>query len=1046
MRHSRWSASAPTVAALLLGSWGLHALAPEPLAAQYFGRNKVQYEDFDFRVLELPHWDLYFYPGQEESISDIARMAERWYERFARTFQHEFERTKPLIMYADHPDFQQTNTLSGFIGEGTGGVTESLKNRIIMPQTGSYQDTDHVLGHEIVHAFQYNIAQSRRGGGIQGLGSLPLWLVEGMAEYLSVGRESPLTGMWLRDALREDDFPTIRDLSEGRRYFPYRFGQALWAYVGGAYGDDAVTQLFRRALRIGFPAAIEQVLGVQHDTLSADWKRSVERAYGPLMADRTPPDSTGTLLLAPSTGAGTQNLGPALSPDGRYITYLSEQDLFSIDLFLADANTGRVIRKLSSATSSPHFDALRYVESAGTWSPDGTQFAFAVFKGGDNAITIVNVESGNEVRTFHPLPSGAINNPSWSPDGRTIAFSGTVGGISDLYLWDLESDGVRRLTHDKHGDFHPDWSPDGSTIVFASDRGPETDFDRLVYSKFRLSFVDVESGHVSTPEIFGDTRHSDPHYGPEGRVYFLSAPDGFSDVFRYDPGSETTERITRIATGVSGHTPMAPALSVAEESGDLAFSVFSGFEFHVVRMAASPPTTTVATAPTPEQARGRRLPPQEPDRFSRVSTYLGDPDTGLEPPGAFALSEAESYQSVLALDYVGQPSFGVGTDRFGNYVGGGASAYFSDMLGNRVFGAAAQAQGTVRDIGGAVFYADLGHRWNRAIAVSHIPYVLSYVGHGFDERGPYLGQIIDRLYVSSAVGQLSYPFSQTRRFEIQGGFTRYASHQQIQKFYLDQFNRIYDRIDQNLDSRFEPLSLFNASIALVRDNSFMAFTSPVRGARSRYELGATAGTLNFITATADWRRYFGLHRNLTLAMRGLHFGRYGKLSEENVQVMQPTFLGYEWYVRGYAYNTFEPEECILSQTADGDGGSCPVRNRLFGHKLGVVSVELRMPLLGVEEYGLINFPFAPTELVLFTEGGIAWDSNLTNVDGSIQDVPDEPVWELSRSASERVPVFTTGISARFNVLGFMVLEAYYAYPWQRPDKGGHFGFHIAPGW
>ena len=105
-----------------------------------------------------------------------------------------------------------------------------------------------------------------------------------------------------------------------------------------------------------------------------------------------------------------------------------------------------------------------------------------------------------------------------------------------------------------------------------------------------------------------------------------------------------------------------------------------------------------------------------------------------------------------------------------------------------------------------------------------------------------------------------------------------------------------------------------------------------------------------------------------------------------------------------------------------------------------------MPLLGVEEYGLINFPFAPTELVLFTEGGIAWDSNLTNVDGSIQDVPDEPVWELSRSASERVPVFTTGISARFNVLGFMVLEAYYAYPWQRPDKGGHFGFHIAPGW
>ena len=95
-------------------------------------------------------------------------MGERWYERYARAFQHEFEARKPVVLYADHPDFQQTNTLSGFIGEGTGGVTESLKNRVIMPLTGSYFDTDHVLGHELVHAFQYNIAQTRRGGGLQG--------------------------------------------------------------------------------------------------------------------------------------------------------------------------------------------------------------------------------------------------------------------------------------------------------------------------------------------------------------------------------------------------------------------------------------------------------------------------------------------------------------------------------------------------------------------------------------------------------------------------------------------------------------------------------------------------------------------------------------------------------------------------------------------------------------------------------------------------------------------------------------------------------------
>src|SRR5262249_48648078 len=160
------------------------------------------------------------------------------------------------------------------LDQSIGGVTEPIKNRVIMPLTGSYADNNHVLGHELVHAFQFNIAESRRGGGWQATGNLPGWLIEGMAEYFSLGREDTLTGMWLRGAVRAGDFPPIQDLTKGQKYFPYRFGQGLWAYVGGVYGDDAIVQLYRRALRIGFGPAIEQVLGVDQDSLSAQWKRS----------------------------------------------------------------------------------------------------------------------------------------------------------------------------------------------------------------------------------------------------------------------------------------------------------------------------------------------------------------------------------------------------------------------------------------------------------------------------------------------------------------------------------------------------------------------------------------------------------------------------------------------------------------------------------------------------------------------------------------------------------------------------------------------------
>ena len=570
----------PAVA--LLAAVALTAM-PTAASAQYFGRNKVQFDDFDFQVLGTDHFDWHYYPVEAEAVYDAARMGERWYERFARSFQHEFESPKPVILYADHPDFQQTNTLQGFIGEGTGGVTESLKNRVIMPLTGSYWDTDHVLGHELVHAFQYNIAQSRRGGGLQGLYRLPLWLIEGMAEYLSVGRDDPLTAMWLRDAIRRDELPTIEDLSRGR-IFPYRFGQALMAYVGGTYGDDAVVQIYRRALRVGFEGAIQGVLGMPTDTLSVRWRDRVAQEYLPLMEGRDAPSESGKLILAPSTGSGKVNISPALSPDGRFIAFLTEKDVFSTDLFMADAETGEIIRKLTSADSDQHIDALRYIDSSGTWSPDSEQFAFVVVAGGDNQIVIVNASNGTVDRLIAIDEIGGVTNPAWSPDGRYLAFSGSVGGISDLYLYDLETQGTTRLTNDKFADLQPTWSPDGQTIAFTSDRGPETDFERLTYSRFQLSLIDVATSEVRVLPVFGNVKHINPQYSADGgSLYFLSDQDGFTDVYELDFENGAVRRITNLATAVSGHAYLSPAMSVAN-NGTVAFSVFDELEFHIYTM------------------------------------------------------------------------------------------------------------------------------------------------------------------------------------------------------------------------------------------------------------------------------------------------------------------------------------------------------------------------------------------------------------------------------------------------------------------------------
>ena len=1024
---------------ITLAAWTVVLSLPLPASAQYFGRNKVQYETFDFKILQTPHFDIHFYPEEGSAVEDAARMSERWYERFARMFQHEFEKRKPIILYADHADFQQTNTLRGTLSEGTGGVTESLKNRVIMPLTGSYADTDHVLGHELVHAFQYNVAEGRSGAGIQGLSLLPLWLIEGMAEYLSVGRDDPLTAMWLRDAIQREDLPTISQMTTEKRFFPYRFGQAIWAYIGGTYGDERVVDLYRRSLRVGWEPALEQVLGTSSDSLSAEWRESVESEYLPLMGGRQAPGEAGALLLAPSTGSGKTNVSPSVSPDGQRVAFLSEKDLFGIDLFVADARTGEIERKLVSANADPHFDALRFIDSAGDWSPDGESFMFTVFAEGDNELAIVNVNSGEIERNIDLDDIGAISSPSWSPDGKHIAFSGLKGGISDIYLLDLETGAVSQVTDDKFADFQPTWAPDGSSIAFVTDRSDVTSFEEMRYARPQLAVVNVDTRVVESLALFGNVRHMNPQYAPDGRsIYFVSDQDGFSDIYQYQFDTSDIRRITSLTTGVSGITGMSPTLSVAREAGTILFSVFDAFEYHVYSLQAGEADSggQIVRA-SAEQQPGRLLPPSLPTPSSRVASYLSDKETGLEPMGVYLAENAIDYDSSLQLDYVGQPALGIGTDRFGNYVGGGASAFFSDMLGNRSLGVSVQATGTIKDVGGQAFYINQEKRLNWGASAGRSPYVYGYQTRGTDETGnAYYGLIRNRIFLTQASLLLAYPFSTTRRVEGNIGVQRWSYDSEEDRYFVNQFGGIGGAQRISLDAR-PPLNLASGSIALVGDNSLTGFTSPIDGGRFRLEVGQTLGSLNFTSVVADFRRYLSPTRNLTFAARGLHFGRYGKALDPNrsTATIQPYFLGWETFVRGYAYESFNQEECLISSFEPGAvPGDCAGISRLFGHRLVVANLEMRVPVLGTPQFGLINFSFLPTEFVLFADAGLAWN-NLSEVD-----------FDFQRSGGKRVPVFSVGASARVNILGFLILESYYALPFQRPDRGGHWGFVLSPGW
>jgi hypothetical protein len=995
------------------------ALAPLPAAAQYFGRNKVQYETFRFQVLATEHFDVYFYEEERRMAEQAARMAERWYARLARAFDHELRGRQPLILYASHPDFEQTNAIPGEIDESTGGVTESFKRRIVLPLTASPGETDHVIGHELVHAFQFDLR--RRGQpnlmdpGLQ----FPLWFVEGMAEYLSIGPVDPHTAMWMRDAARSGKLPTITRLSHWR-YFPYRYGHALWAFVAARWGEARVGEVFKIATARGLSAerALEAVLGASADSISREWQR-VTADWAEATTRGLDGSRAGRLVVGPRGERGRINVSPSLSPDGRLVAFLSERDAFSVELFLAEAATGRILRRLTKAALDPHLQSLQFIHSAGAFSPDGRRIAIATVSRGQPTLALIDVGSGRTVQEIRFPDLGEIYHPTWSPDGRRVAFSGLVGGASDLFVVDLATRRHARLTEDLHADLQPAWSPDGRSLAFATDRY-STRLGDLEYGEMGLALLDLETRAVRRlPSV--DGKNLNPQWTPDGRsLLFVSDHGGPPNVHRLELESGEVTQVTDLPTGVSGITRLSPALAVARATGSAVFSVYQdgGYRLQAIEDGAVLAGRTVRL-PAPLAAV---LPPALGDAQASAVQTAPLPDSST--------FRRARYRAGLSLDAVGQVGLGVAAGGGGGLaVGGGSAVFWSDMLGDHnlatQFQISSAEGGVLNNLGAIVSYANLKRRWNWGLQAAQIPYFTRFIEFSEDPVSG-IGQIRDTRYWEidrQVQGIVAYPLSRAQRAELGFGLRNIdiESEVETQTFDLLTGQLLNSVVRPGPEDTIPSLNLVQGMAALVYDTSIFGGTSPLAGQRYRLELSPVSGDLRFTNVLADFRRYQRLAGPFTLAGRGLHYGRYGRDSETDR--IARLFLGYPWIVRGYDAPSFTLAEC--------EGGSeedCPAFDRLFGSRMAVTNLELRMPLLGT--LGLFPTPgVPPVEAAAFYDAGVAW------TDGQ----------EAAFLGGTRRPVSSHGGALRVNLLGFAVAEIAYVHPNQRPVKGWYWLFSLQPG-
>jgi hypothetical protein len=957
-------------------------------------------------------------------------MAERSYQRLSRIFGHEFRERKPIIVYASRADFAENN-LFGDLGEGTEGVTDAMRQRNTLFLLATMRESEHVVTHEMVHQFQYDFYNHGHAGwGLSALirNGMPAWFAEGMAEYLSIGPTHPATVSIMRDAALAGTLPTIRQMTDRPdRYFPYRYGESVFEYIGRRWGDDVIGDIMADVPSVGVEHAIARQLSMSETELSDAWQTAVRESYLPSVAGRQRVRTFATpILTAHRTGGRDIYYNPTLSPDGQSIVFISTGSFFRgevfPDLWLGDALTGKRIARLVRTTTNPDFEELRIVYSQPSFSPDGRLLAFTAQRAGKDVLYVLDV-ARRAVRKRFSLPLDGVTGPTWSPDGARIAFSGTKGGITDLYVVDTSGTGFTALTHDILGDVQPQWSPDGRSIAFATERGPQLDLAQLHFPKLQIAIYDLASGAIDVlPNQSG--LNTNPQWSPDGRaIAYISDRTGTANVFMFDLATRASRQITNVVGMVNGVTEWSPALSWARGADRLAFSYYQNGHFEVWSVDDPAGLSTIVAAPDTT-----KLVPQP-----RALTLARIDSAGVVLPDTTRFRDY-AYRASFTADYVAQPTIGYGADAYGSGIFGGTAVLMSDLLGDQHLAFAGQLNGNIADAIAGASYTNLSHRFQYSVGISETPVFLltgDQIAPGGAKKNSTDSltetQALTRQVYRQAFGLAYYPLNRLTRFELGARFNN-----------IDQTTYYLDRTlvpgqsaasAYGLDSTrgHGGTNFLQPTLAYVTDNALVSYMGPISGQRYRFQLEPAIGVEHWMEYTIDYRRYEPIvFSYVTLAMRAM-----ADLSFGSGEDFVPKYIGNPYFLRGYDRDNFYTNGGCTP--TPGQAASCNL-NELFGSRVAVGNIELRFPLERNIPMGFVPVLLPPLDALLFTDVGMAWSHGQTIYFQRPANYNE---------AFQRYPLVSYGAGLRLNLYNIAMLRWDYAIP-VSVHGSGYWRWSIGP--
>ena len=353
------------------------------------------------------------------------------------------------------------------------------------------------------------------------------------------------------------------------KYFPYRYGEALWQYVGDRWGDEAIGEILNAAPNVGIERAFKRELGLSLEDLSDEWREAMQAKHLPQIAtlERARKFSQPLLTRAHAAAAALPRAGAlaaTASTSRSCRTAACCAARCSSTSGSATARPGKRIKRLVKSTTDPNFEELRLLYSQSAFSPDGKSLAFTAQREGRDVLYLLDVKRRKTTFRFE-LPLEGVTSPSWSPDGRQLVFSGNKGGITDLYVVDRDGRNLRRLTNDRYGDLQPQWSPDGRTIAFATTAGRRPTSTISSSAAGRCRCTTWKRARLRSARPGG--AEPEPQWAPDGKsIAFVSDRTGIANIFLYDLEKKEHYQLTNVVGAVLAVTEYSPAITWARQA------------------------------------------------------------------------------------------------------------------------------------------------------------------------------------------------------------------------------------------------------------------------------------------------------------------------------------------------------------------------------------------------------------------------------------------------------------------------------------------------